>query len=400
MLLQRRIFEWSKELPLWQRDLMRRLATGSLDDAGAREVLRILAGAPEAPEPEPLRLADLPADDNEHGRVELRSVRDLRNINCLAPNQTLAFETGLNIVFGDTGAGKSGYGRLLRRVTRSGDVDEILRDVFDPGLASEPQTVEIDISVDDEARCLPVNLAEEPDRLLSAISIFDAKRAQFYLAKPNVIEHVPRPLQLLGRLSAAQDRLADDLRERARTRQANLPGLPEISPDTPTGRVLAGINGGSNAAALIDAARLSDAEKATLNELEIAGAAIRADQGNQLEAAARAQAEGAQEAVRVLGDADSQLTVSTAPQILVLRGSLDDVTAGERALADRAFSQQQFVGTGQGPWREMWFAAERFARESGNAFPDIGTDAACPLCQQDPRRGRPRPSAGLSGVCQ
>ena len=379
---------------------MRRLATGSLDDAGAREVLRILAGAPEAPEPEPLRLADLPADDNEHGRVELRSVRDLRNINCLAPNQTLAFETGLNIVFGDTGAGKSGYGRLLRRVTRSGDVDEILRDVFDPGLASEPQTVEIDISVDDEARCLPVNLAEEPDRLLSAISIFDAKRAQFYLAKPNVIEHVPRPLQLLGRLSAAQDRLADDLRERARTRQANLPGLPEISPDTPTGRVLAGINGGSNAAALIDAARLSDAEKATLNELEIAGAAIRADQGNQLEAAARAQAEGAQEAVRVLGDADSQLTVSTAPQILVLRGSLDDVTAGERALADRAFSQQQFVGTGQGPWREMWFAAERFARESGNAFPDIGTDAACPLCQQDPRRGRPRPSAGLSGVCQ
>jgi hypothetical protein len=51
-------------------------------------------------------------------------------------------------------------------------------------------------------------------------------------------------------------------------------------------------------------------------------------------------------------------------------------------MAERAFSDQRFDGTGQGPWREMWFAAERFAQASGSAFPDT-SDGACPLCQQD-----------------
>lgn len=98
MFLQKRIFEWSKTLPPWQCDLVRRLTGGPLDDAGQLEVLKILTGEPDAPEPVSLELKDLPADEGEHGRVELRTVRDLCNINCLAPEQTLSFEPGLNAV--------------------------------------------------------------------------------------------------------------------------------------------------------------------------------------------------------------------------------------------------------------------------------------------------------------
>lgn len=87
LLLQKRIYEWSKALPPWQRDLLRRVASGSLDDAGRREVMRILAGTADAPEPIPLELKDLLADEGEHGQVELRAIRDLTNINCQAPGQ-------------------------------------------------------------------------------------------------------------------------------------------------------------------------------------------------------------------------------------------------------------------------------------------------------------------------
>jgi hypothetical protein len=92
------------------------------------------------------------------------------------------------------GAGKTGYGRLLRRVTRSGEPEEILRDVFDPGATAGPQTAELDIAVDGATRAITVNLAGEPDRVLSAMSAFDVSRARIYLARSNVIEHVPRPL--------------------------------------------------------------------------------------------------------------------------------------------------------------------------------------------------------------
>lgn len=383
MFLQKRIFEWSKTLPPWQCDLVRRLTAGPLDDEGQLEVLKILKDESDAPAPVPLQLKDLPADEGEHGRVELRAVRDLRNINCLAPGQALRFETGLNAVFGDNGSGKSGYGRLVRRVTRSGEVEEVLRDVFDPGSSSEPQTAEFDIAVEDVERIVTVDLSVDPERVLSSMAAFDASRARFFLAKPNVIEHVPRSLRLLRLLSDAQDQLAGKLRELAEQRRAALPALPEIGSDTGAGKALAEIDAGTDVAALVSIAILTDAEKEKLEELEVAAAAIRADQGQQLEAAARALATSARSAAQVLVQADTQLSVAAVTEMVDLRRRLDDVNAGERALADRAFADQRLAATGQGPWREMWFAAERFAQASNRTFPDTGDDAACPLCQQD-----------------
>ena len=94
MLLQKRIFDWSQNLPLWQRDLLRRLAHGPLDDVGRREVMRILGETSDAPTPVALELVDLPADAGQQGRVELRAISELRNINRLAADQTLSLERG------------------------------------------------------------------------------------------------------------------------------------------------------------------------------------------------------------------------------------------------------------------------------------------------------------------
>ncbi len=287
LLLQKRIYEWSKELPPWQRDLLRRVASGSFDDAGRREVMQILAGTPDASEPIPLELKDLPADEGEHGQVELRAIRDLANINRLAPGQELKLECGLNGVFGDNGSGKSGYGRLIRRVTRSGEPEEILRDVFDPGAADGAQTAQFDIAVDGVERSVAVDLATDPDRTLSAMAAFDVSRARLFLTKPNVIEHVPRSLRVLRALSRAQDDIAATLRERAQQRREAIPALPEIDPNTPAGKELEQIDADSDLAALITLIDLTDTERTRLEELELAAAAIRTDQSRQLESAAK-----------------------------------------------------------------------------------------------------------------
>ncbi len=383
VLLQKRIYEWSKELPLWQRDLLRRVASGSLDDAGRREVMQILAGTADAPEPISLELKDLPVDEGERGQVELRAIRDLRNINCLAPGQELKLECGLNGVFGDNGSGKSGYGRLVRRVTRSGEPEEILRDVFDPGAADGPQTAQFDIAVDGMEQSVAVNLATDPNRTLSAMAAFDASRARLFLTKPNVIEHVPRSLRVLRALSQAQDELAATLRERVQQRPEAIPAPPEIDPNTPAGKELGQIDASSDLAALIGLIDPNPTERARLEELELAAAAIRTDQSRQLESAARMLATNARSAAQRLIDADAQLSTATITELAELRKRLDDVNAGERELADRAFADQRFEGTGQGPWRELWYAAERFAEAADTTFPDPGEDAACPLCQQD-----------------
>ncbi len=383
LLLQKRIYEWSKGLPSWQRDLLRRVVSGTLDDAGRCEVMQILVGTADAPEPIPLELKDLPADEGEHGRVELRAIRGLTNINCLAPGQELKLEGGLNGVFGGNGSGKSGYGRLIRRVTRSGEPEEILRDVFDPGAADGAQTAQFDIAVDEVERSVAVDLATDPDRTLSAMAAFDASRARLFLTKPTVIEHVPRSLRVLRALSQAQDELADTLRARAQQRREALPELPVIDINTPTGKTLAEIDAKSDLAALLRLIELTDTERVRLGELELAAAAIRTDQSRQLESAARALASNVRSAVQRLTDADAHLSTAMIAEIAALRKRLDDVSTGERELADRAFADQRFEGTGQGPWRELWYAAERFAEAADVTFPGLGEDAACPLCQQD-----------------
>src|SRR3954452_1363408 len=189
--LQKRIHDWSENLADWQRGLMRLLCDGPLDEADRAKVLAVLRGDPGGRKLPPLELADLPADEGAYGMVELREIRDLQNINSLAGDQALRFGPGLNIVFGENGAGKSGYGRLARRVCRAAEPGEVLHDVFDPGKAEAPQSAEFVLAVDGEEQAITVDLGEEAPRILSAMTAFDAGCADFCITKSNTIEHTP-----------------------------------------------------------------------------------------------------------------------------------------------------------------------------------------------------------------
>lgn len=268
-------------------------------------------------------------------------------------------------------------------MSRSGDAEEVLRDVFDPGPASGSQTAQFDIAVDDAERTIAVDLATEPARVLSAISAFDASRARLCLAKPNMIEHVPRPLHLLSLLSRTQDELAEKLRAGSAQIRSALPALPDISAETEAGVALAQLSADTDAAALIAKVALTDEETAALEQLDAVAAALATDQTRPLEAAALGQAAAARSATEKLRDADSQLPASLPDRLAELQGRRANIAAAERTLADRAFGDQRLEGTGQGPWREMWFAAQRYAEAAGTPFPDPAGDAPCPLCQQD-----------------
>jgi wobble nucleotide-excising tRNase len=381
--LQKRIYDWSLTLPDWQRGLLRKLADGPLDEEGRAEVLAALCGDPEAPALPPLELANLPADETEHGVVELREIRNLRNINRLAEDQALRFGPGLNIVFGENGAGKSGYGRLARRVCRAAEPGEVLHDVFDPGKADAPQTAEFVLSVNGEERVVEVDLDTEAPRLLSAMTAFDATCAEFCITKQNAIEHTPRPLRLLKELADAQDQLAEELAHQVSERREALPRLPELD-DPEAAALLARVEAGEVSKEEVKSfARLSEAEAEELRELEQAQAAIEADESLALEKEARKRAAAVEKLSTRLEDAWDRLDDAALTEIADLRSRLSRASEAVDQLAADAFSDQPQPGTGGEAWREMWEAARRFVEAEGGAFPDGDDDATCPLCQQD-----------------
>jgi energy-coupling factor transporter ATP-binding protein EcfA2 len=365
-LLQRRIFNWSQGLPGWQRGLMRKLCDGPLDEAGREQVLAVLCGEAGAGALPPLELANLPADEAEHGRVELRQIRDLRNVNRLAEDQVLRFGPGLNIVFGENGAGKSGYGRLCRRVCRSAEPGEVLHDVFDPGKAEAPQTAEFVLAVEGEERTVEVDLNAEAPRILSSMTAFDASCADVHISKSNTIEHTPRPLRLLKELAEAQDALAAELARRIEERRESLPELP----------------GGMSEEEARSFERLDEAELEELAELERAEATIAADRTEELEREARKRAAAVRKLAERVQDAWDRLDDEALREVAELRERLARAEAAVDQLAADAFSDQPHPGTGGEAWREMWEAARRFVEAGGGDFPDEGENATCPVCQQ------------------
>ncbi|HET7591098.1 MAG TPA: AAA family ATPase [Solirubrobacterales bacterium] len=381
--LQKRILDWSRDLPDWQRGLLRKLCDGPLDEAGRAEVLAALLGEPGSRPLPPLELANLPADEADYGTVELRQIRNLRNVNSLAGEQTLSLRPGLNVVFGENGAGKSGYGRLCRRVCRAAEVGEVLHDVFDPGKAEAPQTAEFVLAVDGEERVIEVDLGEEPARVLSAITAFDASCAEFCLTRQNTIEHTPRALRLLKELAGAQDQLAAELERQIGERSEGLPALPELD-DAEAAALLERVRAGEASPREVEAfARLDEAEARELRELEQAEATILTDQSEALERAARKRTDAAVRLADELEDAWGRLDAAALAEIAELRSRLASAAAAVDQVAAEAFADQPQPGTGGEGWRQMWEAARRFVESEGGAFPDDSEGATCPTCQQE-----------------
>ena len=379
--LQKRIHDWSTTLPAWQSALLRELSQGPLTEGTRDALLAVMLDEPGAAEPRRLELSDLPADETEHGVVELREIRDLRNINRLAGDQTLRFGPGLNIVFGENGTGKSGYGRLSRRLCRAAEPGEVLRDVFEPGASEQPQTAELVISVDGTERVVEVDLATDSPRILSAMTAFDASCARVYLAKANTIEHTPRSLRLLKELATAQSEMTRALEARIAEREAALPDLPIVADGTVAADLVRRIAGGQAGADDVRAlAARAEEGRAEREELERADAVIRADQTGALEAKARAKATAAQDLIDGIEWAWSRLDDDALRLLEQLRSTRDAAARAAEQFAHDTFADQRIAGTGEAMWRLMWDAAKRFVEASGNSFP---SSEVCPVCQQD-----------------
>lgn len=367
---------------MWQRDLLRRLAHGPLTREGEDEILGMIVGAANAPAPRPIQVEDLPSDKAEAVSVELRALSDVKNVNLLADGQSLRFKPGINIVYGHTGAGKSGYGRLLRYLSRSAVRPELLPNVFEEDASGKAQSAVVDAVVEGEPRRIEVDLAGEPDRALSAMAAFDGASAPLYLAGPNVIEHIPQSLLLLRRMAEAQEALIGRIKERIRETEGSVPPLPQIDATTPAGQFTATISHETDPAQVERFARLTRDEESELQALGTASLAFGSGKTSDLEAVAVARAEASSAAFSELMDASARLSDERIQGIGELRGRLDEVAAAEHALATKAFARQRFANTGEAAWRDMWDAARRFVEAGGATFPDDGRDAACPLCQR------------------
>lgn len=379
------ILAWSSDSPGWQRDALRRLATqGSVEPAEIDELVAISKGSSP---PAPLTVEHLRDPSSDQGEVYLRQLHGVRNVNALAPDQKLTFHrAGLTIIYGDNGAGKSGYARILKKACRArttGRGEEIIPDIYEsaPGIP----TATIEFGIGGQNRTSVWQLGQAGDAALSAISVFDSRTASIHVDEPNAVAYTPFPLELLAGLAklckSVKEKLATEIEQiRAQTPQSIKE--PACSPTTTVGKLLASLSADTDPAEVIGLATVSLPEADRLAQLtaDLAGNPARA--ARQL-LALKAKVE---DHIAQLGRLFVSISDDTADNLRRLAHDSDVAQKTAEAASHVLFRSEPLPQIGSEIWQALWETARAYSNQEAypdRQFPVTDLNSVCVLCQQE-----------------
>ncbi|MCA0146382.1 hypothetical protein [Blastococcus sp. LR1] len=375
------ILEWALTRPAWQQQVLVSLAEGK--DYSQQEIAEladaILTGTADAPSQDAKGLA-LKSDTPE--TVSLTKVHKVIGVNALINDGSLDFApSGLTVVFGANGSGKSGYARLIKHLVGARHSSEILPDVF----SDNPLLPSAELVYTAGAESVSEAFPGAASSRIRKVSFYDEHCGDAYLTKQSTITYRPSALGVIDGLIGVCDSLRLTLQERIDTLEAGKLQL-SIDPTTVAGTFFSSLNATTSDPAIDTATILpptanEDRAKALHEE-----ARLKATDPGKEQALLRSQAS----AIRDLRD--HALTLqrsldSAAQQTLTLAIEL---AVSKREAANIAVTESMagtdLPGVGAAAWRSLWEAAREYSSSVAypdHNFPHTVDGARCVLCQQE-----------------
>jgi energy-coupling factor transporter ATP-binding protein EcfA2 len=374
---------WSADLPGWQRDALRLLCGQTkLEPADITALVAVCKGDNPAV---PLDTSHIRDPAASHAVISLGALHGLANVNALAPGERLSFgKTGLTVIYGDNGAGKSGYARVLKQLcrARSPKGDAILPNIY-AGSGGVP-TASIDFFIGGQKRSATWNQGGSADPMLSAVSVFDARTANVHVENTNDLAYTPLPLRILAGLAQACQDVKAKLSAEIKTLQLQTPVVlskPECKPDTAVGKVIASLSGKTKPDTIEKLSGLTAQEEARHQTLitDLSGdpaRTVRQLQNHEIRI------------TTVINQIERLIAGASDGNRTTLReANLRLATARDAAAAASAtlFAEEPLPDIGSDIWKALWEAARAYSQEAaypGQPFPVTASGAHCVLCQQ------------------
>jgi recombinational DNA repair ATPase RecF len=397
MSLLQEIFGWAQGQPAWQSDAISRLlakqtlTTDDVDDLYA--LLKVAHGIPDPKGRKPNKFSadQIPAEIKNATHVELHAIKNLRHVNAIAENQRLPLgATGLTVIYGDNGSGKSGYSRVLKKACRARDQAEPI--LPDANKATGKTTAEADfeIVVDGEAQDVHwINGTPAPPPL-SSLAIFDSRCARAYLDNEDDFSYVPYGLDVFEGLAKLCRQLKTMLDTEHSQSAPDLTAFVPLQGQTEVGNLIVALSA-KTTQAQINA--LGDLTPEEMSKYGLLDRSLKEHNAKQTASRLRLQA---RRLSAIAASATEKVALVNRAVVDKLRDLANSYRTAQAAsvLAAERFKEGESLlpGTGGEAWRELFEAARKFALEShpGKAFPDLGVDAPCPLCQQPLAEGAVR----------
>lgn len=398
MSILQEILKWTQGLPAWQSDAVSRLlANPVLTADDIDDLFALLKTAHGIPDPKnrtanPLTADQIPAQNKTFSQIELHAMKNLQHVNAIASNQSLPFSpTGLTVIYGDNGSGKSGYSRVLKRACRARDQLEAIHP--NANLPSHevgiPEATFV-VAIDGTAKDLTwINGKVAPPEL-SSLSIFDSRCARAYIDSEDDFSYVPYGLDVFEGLAKACQQLKTLTENEHAQSAVDLTAFAPLQGDTLVGKLISTLSAKTTTEQIDALATLTSDDLAKHAELNKSLKENNPkEKANQLRLRARRIGTIATNAI-------NKAALVEQAVVAKLRALSDNYRTAQAAaaLAAKQFKESENLlpGTGGDAWKELFEAARKFAIESlpEKTFPDLGEATACPLCQQPLAEGASR----------
>jgi energy-coupling factor transporter ATP-binding protein EcfA2 len=384
------ILIWSAGRPAWQRDALRRLITaGELSDDDLHDLTEICKGGHGLAEKidfSPLSKEHVPTRDAVSAAVSLESIYHHEGVNALAKDQTLKFCKGLTLVYGDNGAGKTGYIRILKQACRARGQEQILGNVVSDGAPPKPAvTIKYSVGGDGTPREW---LGHDADEFISRVSIFDTQCAAVYLKERTDVAFLPFGLDLFDKLVRACKGVRTRLEQEQRALNVNATSLilPQIPAGTVAAKLVGNVTSLTKPEVVLAITRLSPEEEVRLALLEKTLLDLQANDPKKLAAQLKIRADR----LRALGEhlrvLEQVLSDTEVTAIFTIRAEGRRKSEEAKRLREMTFPRSLLPGTGGEQWKTMWESSRLFSEQQAypeKAFPVTEDESKCVLCQQD-----------------
>ncbi|MBK8913285.1 MAG: AAA family ATPase [Phycisphaerales bacterium] len=388
------ILDWSATCPDWQRDALRRIVTSGVLGAEALRELAAICRAKHglspatgaAPIAVPLTAAHTPGGTDGTASVSLSQLSGLQNVGRLPGDQEIVFgdAPGLTVIYGENGAGKSGYARVIKKACRArGTPQDIKPDAF-AATATGPAKAKIGCRVG--TADIPVDWTDgsAADPRLGNIFVFDSLSARVHVGEDGPACFKPRGLDVLPELAKACDTINDELKADLKAiTDKNLEVLKgwTYKAATKIGTLVNAINADTDPARIEAAALFNDADEKRLAEIN---ATLSTDP--RLKAA---DTTAAAKRIRTLAEAAKNRATSVDDTAMLGLGEsireAETTAKAAKAAAGPELKDGDLPGSCNEVWRKLWDAAKAYSvahAYPNQPFPVTEADAKCVLCQQ------------------
>lgn len=388
------ILNWSRQRPDWQRDALRRIVESGPLDTDALKELAVICRAKHglkpatgtAPTPMPLAAAHIPGGADGTASVSLSKLSGIQNVGRIVSDQEIVFGAapGLTVIYGENGAGKSGYARVIKKACRArGTPQDIKPDAFD-ATAPGPAKARIDCRVGTLDTPVDWTDGSAADPRLGNIFVFDSFSARVHVGEDGPACFKPRGLDVLPELAKACDTLSAELKkefdatvaENSKTAQGW-----KYTMSTVVGKLINTLGATTKPETIEAAASFADTDEKRLAEI---AATLSTDP--KLKAADTTAV-----ANRIRNFAETAQSLATSVDDTAMQNLGDAINDAEatataaKAAAGPELKDADLPGSCNDVWRKLWDAAKAYS--VAHAYPDkpfpvTDADAKCVLCQQ------------------